>query len=850
MTSSPIVVAGDVSIDWLAWPWPAQREGEPPNWRQVEGTRMVARRGGALLLVDLLRHATPRLVIGQQVDNIAIRSPDEYLHSMVDLAPAGAGHRVTRLRGFSGPVLGSPKPPPLEQAAEAAAVLVLDDSGNGFRDDDFGWDPLLVATQPQTVIVKMARPLAIGEMWNTVRASPFLPGGKRRTGFLLDPQRLVVVVNADDLRAEGIALSRRLSWEQTAEDFVRQLASNGRLASLVTAAHLIVRFDCDGVIHHRGRSDARPVLYFDPERVEGDLIDACGGTMMGMTAAFTAGLAAALAEDPAAIDRGIIRGMTAAQRLAEAGFRQGIDGAPDYPHAHAMANLPDRRIVAIAIPTESIVAGQRWEILEATLGDAATVARRLVQKGPAVALARVPTARFGKLLTADRREAESFRAIANLLREYLASRPTKPISIGVFGPPGAGKSFGVVQVATAVAEALDPQGRKDDRRKPLEFNLSQFTSPADLAAAFQLVRDEALGGRVPLVFFDEFDSDLGTPFGWLRHFLAPMQDGKFREGGHLHPLGPAIFVFAGGTRRSYAHFAAPMQAPEDSEVRRDFVAAKGPDFASRLRGFVDILGPDQVDEQDRTYMVRRAFLLRNLLRDRESRLLQGEGCNIDDGALHALLSVPAYRHGARSMEAVLAASRLSGQHRFERAALPPAAQLGLHVDAADFIARVQGERLPEALREQLGKALHEAYRRKRRAGSESKAVLATKASMRDWRRLSEDLRESNRQQADDIPRKLREIGCFMAPEDGPHQQVEALTPKEALDLAKAEHERWNAERLQAHWRLGERAPESRTSPFLRPWDDLDEEARTLDINAIHAIPEVLRAAGWCVYRTG
>jgi hypothetical protein len=53
----PLIVTGDISIDWLTWPVPAEREANSAaaNWRLLEGTRMVARRGGALLLADLLR---------------------------------------------------------------------------------------------------------------------------------------------------------------------------------------------------------------------------------------------------------------------------------------------------------------------------------------------------------------------------------------------------------------------------------------------------------------------------------------------------------------------------------------------------------------------------------------------------------------------------------------------------------------------------------------------------------------------------------------------------------------------------------------------------------------------------
>jgi hypothetical protein len=168
-----------------------------------------------------------------------------------------------------------------------------------------------------------------------------------------------------------------------------------------------------------------------------------------------------------------------------------------------MTGDPDS-IAALPIPSKRIASGEAWSILHDTLGDPANAARRVVIEGPS-ALNRVPLAEFGKLRTADRREIESFRAIGNLLREYISMPRTKPISIGVFGPPGAGKSFGVTEVAKYVAQ--------DRKLEFQEFNLSQFTSLADVLAAFHLVRDAGLSGTMPVVFFDEFDSAFGGELG-------------------------------------------------------------------------------------------------------------------------------------------------------------------------------------------------------------------------------------------------------------------------------------------------------------------------------------------------
>jgi hypothetical protein len=109
-----------------------------------------------------------------------------------------------------------------------------------------------------------------------------------------------------------------------------------------------------------------------------------------------------------------------------------------------------------------------------------------------------------------------------------------------------------------------------------------------------------------------------------------------------------------------------MNLPPDNRRRKAFSAAKGPDFVSRLRGHVDVLGPDPMNESDRMYPIRRAILLRALLERRAPRLLRGERANIDEGVLSALLTVPRYRHGARSIEAILAMSAVSGRNQFER----------------------------------------------------------------------------------------------------------------------------------------------------------------------------------------
>ncbi|MEZ5125269.1 MAG: AAA family ATPase [Thermoleophilia bacterium] len=307
-------------------------------------------------------------------------------------------------------------------------------------------------------------------------------------------------------------------------------------------------------------------------------------------------------------------------------------------------------------------------------------ARRLALNGPASLPRGVPVETVGSWSSLDRSEIEELRSAGLVIEEYttkyFSAQPLgRPLSIAVFGAPGSGKSFAVKQI---ISHALSGAARI------LEFNLSQFDDASELTAAFHQIRDAVLEQRLPLVFWDEFDTPLNERrLGWLRHFLAPMQDGKFREGEAFRPLGPAIFIFAGGTASSFNEFAAVRDAEAE-------VVAKKPDFISRLRGYVDVLGPNPKSPQDDAVVLRRALLLRSLLLRKAPQIVSdsdpGPALRIDPGLLRAFLLASRYKHGARSMEALIEMSALSGRMQYEQASLPAPHLLDLHVDAAEFLA--------------------------------------------------------------------------------------------------------------------------------------------------------------------
>ncbi len=68
------------------------------------------------------------------------------------------------------------------------------------------------------------------------------------------------------------------------------------------------------------------------------------------------------------------------------------------------------------------------------------------------------------------------------------------------------------------------------------------------------MRDAAIRGRIPLVFWDAPDTG---ELRWPKDFLAPMQDAQFTADGVFTPPGKAIFVFAGGTCPCFEAFDRP-----------------------------------------------------------------------------------------------------------------------------------------------------------------------------------------------------------------------------------------------------------------------------------------------------
>jgi hypothetical protein len=677
-----IVVTGDICINTLLWS-ASPGSAAVYNWQSHNSVRTLTKPGEALLLAEMVSLSTKEPVATPSIP-VDISYAERFLRSFAELEAYpdnmdSKKYRVSRFLGFSASTSGTPALLPIMEDTIDASIIVIDDENNGFNNTPSYWPQAIVEPDTKPVVLyKMNNPIGANALWRHLEKHHV--------------DETIVIINADDLRSKGVNISKGLSWEKTALDFVWQLGNNPNLTFLTGSRHLIVPFGLEGVIYCKNEEGVESTLYFLPYEFEGDITQTRFGRMFGLTSCFTAALAGAITRnvDKQAISdvlpKGIRLGMLAARRYYLDGFgsnpAESIFPDPQLFDLNSgdmtiLEDIQDVRIHKI----KSQKCQKCWFILkEKSTANLAEIAFSIVKYGEDRSLRAIPTAKFGRLKTIDRTEIESYRSIRNLVTEYLAAKEVmRPLSIAVFGTPGSGKSFGVSEVASSIAPEMI---------KKLSYNLSQFSSVSELTRAFHKIRDFSLEGIIPLVVFDEFDASYDGKLGWLKYFLAPMQDGIFRDQEATHPIGRAIFVFAGGTSSTFSEFTGECISDEQ-EIRSfesEFSSAKGPDFVSRLRGYVNILGPNQANESDHLYIVRRAMMLRALVERKLQHIINENGeALIDNGVLRAMLKVPRYKHEARSMEAIIEMSMLSGAKRWEQSLLPSREQLMLHVDEEQFL---------------------------------------------------------------------------------------------------------------------------------------------------------------------
>ena len=778
-----IVVTGDVCINTLMWSvFPQEYDGL--DWQTNINLKSIYKPGESLLLAEMTALTTGCPVVAPAVPAEVGPYTNRFMHSFVELEPfpSSAGknaakiYRVSKFMGFAGTASEKPVLLPIENDTPDAPIVIIDDENNGFSHDDRYW-PLAIQDRAKTptVLYKMDNPIGESPLWQHLARHQI--------------DRTIVIVNADNLRSKGVNISKGLSWERTALDFVWQLTNNPNLSFLSRCRHLIVLFGLEGAIYYKNGSIPEAYLYFLPFEFEGDFARNSMGRMYGLTSAFIAGIALVIAQGEteelaSLIPPSIREGIYTVRKYFDVGFGENPSCCP-FPNPQTFAPTANDAALLdyvqdVRIPiTLSRDDQDNWYILKGkSSASIAQMAFDLVKNGDKNILRHIPTARFGRLKTVDRIEIESYRTIHNLISEYISSKRTaRPLSIAVFGTPGSGKSYGLTEMATSTFP--------EDIQK-INYNLSQFQSPLELQKAFHKISDYSLLGKIPLIVFDEFDSYFNGNLGWLKYFLSPMQDGVYREEDSVHPIGKAIFVFAGGTCSSFSEFCGDKIVDEEEKriFLKEFKSTKGPDFVSRLRGYINIMGPNQSDDHDQLFMLRRAMLMRSLIEQKLPHLINENGeAQIDNGVLRAMIKIPRYKHESRSVEAIMDMSMLTQARKWEQSFLPPKEQLKLHVDEKLFL----GYMMHDAIFSEKIEAIAQLIREKFNAQDNAVPVPGDERSV-PWSKLGEAQKTFYREHVKYIPDALLLIQYDVLYVDHPTRTF-SFSADELKGLAECEYKR-------------------------------------------------------------
>jgi RyR domain/ATPase family associated with various cellular activities (AAA) len=816
--------------------------------------------GGAARLASLVRIACSDIDIAAPEPDSNRTAGRSYALWTLHEQTAGSRQRVWRIRELLGVQPADHKASSTGASAGEAKpdLLILDDQNLGFRDDTESWPAALrEGGNPRHIIVRTRAPLAEGLLW------------KRLLQAYAD--RVDVVLPVSALRARGASISQSLSWDRTIEDTAKEFETGACSGDLALMRRVVVHFGSAGAASftrsadgstgksEQARAGFERFLYH-PDDQETNWESRHPGLTLDDSAILAASLArheAAPQSYPLFIALG--RGLAAMRAAHEQGGGPADKFSPDAADQamaqtlHPAAGNEPAAIFYTAFPHRVLdspaneQSPSKSDLLRDAIGSGVeNVAAKgidICQRGLEAAMPAVPKCRYGHFLTVDREEMERLNAIRNLIVAYRANpREQKPLSFAVFGPPGCGKSFAVKELA---AELFAGQ------LFTFEFNLSQFEQTEDLHQAFHRIRDGSVHGQIPFVFWDEFDS---LNLKWLKEFLAPMQDAVFRSKGIQFPFGKVIFVFAGGTASSLAEFD---RGSPDKPGNDEFRAAKGPDFVSRLRGFIDIKGPNPAGARtgDLSHIIRRAIMLRSSISRLYPQLLDPQNglVSISTNVIRAFLLAGKYLHGARSLESIIAMSDLSHAGYFGPAHLPSPDLLSLHV-TPDFQAHLHEAQLELPVIEALAAACHESFCREHakrgyKWGPIRDDGAKTHPLLKPYEQLSEADKERNRGTARFTHAKLSSIGYLIkgAAAGGTAHAIDRLPPDQFEDLMRAEHDLWLREHLLQGYQRAENSQDAlRLHRDIVPYNELPAAERALDALPIQNVVEILRAHGYVV----
>jgi hypothetical protein len=149
--------------------------------------------------------------------------------------------------------------------------------------------------------------------------------------------------------------------------------------------------------------------------------------------------------------------------------------------------------------------------------------------------------------------------------------------------------------------------------------------------------------------------------------------------------------------------------------------------------------------------------------------------------------------------------------------------------------------------ELLARAIHDRYLDQSKQLTQMDAENPSRVK---WEDLPDQLKESNRKQADHISLQLRRVQCEIVPQTDWDSKPFEFSSAEIEKLAIHEHIRWLDERTRQGWKYTKDLKDIRKkkTPNLVVWEDLPDEMKELNRAAVREIPALLAQVGFDIQR--
>lgn len=145
-----------------------------------------------------------------------------------------------------------------------------------------------------------------------------------------------------------------------------------------------------------------------------------------------------------------------------------------------------------------------------------------------------------------------------------------------------------------------------------------------------------------------------------------------------------------------------------------------------------------------------------------------------------------------------------------------------------------------AVVEQVAPAIHAVYLATKAGHANATDTPAARSA---WAALSEADREANREQARNIPAKLALLRLEVVSLESPGSRELTLDDPQIAFLARFEHDRWVAQKLNTGWTYGpERNDGLKHHPSIIPFDELSVAQQDLDREPARNVPNLLAHA--------